>query len=91
MHTPVDSDEIDTASPDEADALNVRSASPTANDVGRVKEITFAPFVIDKLLLRFVAALKSGLPAWLAVTVQVPTPTGRIFPLIIEQISGVSD
>lgn len=80
-----------TAKPELAVALKAAGVVPSVWLPGEMKEMVCVPRATAKVLDTAVAGRKLGLPAWLALTVQLPTLTSvSVLPLTV-QTAGVVD
>lgn len=77
--------------PELAFAIKAAGAVPSVWLPGDTKVMVCAPGLTTKDCTTAVAALKLALPAWLAVMVQVPTPTSVALVLATVQTAGVED
>lgn len=79
-----------TGRPDVAVATKAPGAVPRAWLPGEIKEMVWVPTVTKKVLDTVAAAKKLALPAWLALTVQLPTPTSvKVVPLTVQTLAVV--
>lgn len=80
-----------TGRPELALAIKAAGALPSVWLPGDTKVMVCAPWLTAKDCTTEVAALKLALPAWLALMVQVPTPTSVALVLATVHTVGVDD
>ncbi|MDP3820014.1 MAG: hypothetical protein Q8R33_00930 [Burkholderiales bacterium] len=90
VHTPGVVDSNDTARPEVEVAIRAAVIVPSVWLPGEMKEMVWAAAATVKEFETTEAAAKDALPAWLALTVQVPAPASvSVVPLTVHTLAVV--